>query len=86
MIGSWAGGSFRGSVNALVFIIGRDFVNIVRTKPIPILVRWWVFMIVMAEPPESEGLAITIMKQNSGTGPRPSILTSSARFARYKPR
>src|SRR5882757_3187974 len=39
------------------FMIGREFLTVLRTKPIPILVPWEVSQIVMAKPSESGGFA-----------------------------
>jgi len=38
------------------FMIGREFLTVLRTKPIPILVPWEVSQIVMAKPSESGGV------------------------------
>jgi len=48
-------------------MIGMDFVNVVRTKPIPILVRQWLFMIVMAKPAESGGFGHHDHERELGT-------------------
>src|SRR5882757_2391113 len=52
-------------------MIRRDVVTILRTEPIPILVRWRVFMIVMAKPAESGGLAHHDHGRERGPASRP---------------